>query len=169
MAFASGSNPRDRFRRVSSLSSKYSKQSMWANHKPLIWLVLLVLSPSFQQSFGYHLAGRDVPIRADGIKLKGSEKKLGVGRKGRLRSGLQVSTDISCHKNCQPAIATCSLVSWRSGVLQFQWGHDSCNINSATIFNIYFGASLCSRYWSSHSSVCRDIHSDYYADPSVLH
>lgn len=36
--------------------------------------MFLVLPSSFQQCFGYHLAGRHGPDRADGIKLKESGK-----------------------------------------------------------------------------------------------
>ena len=75
MAFATGSNPQDLFRRVSTLSSKQSKKKKKAGVSRLqttYLVVLLVLPSSFPQSFVYHLAGRHVPVRADGIKLQGS-------------------------------------------------------------------------------------------------
>ena len=41
--------------------------------------MLLVLPSSFQQCFGYHLAERHGPDRADGIKLKESGKTTTAG------------------------------------------------------------------------------------------
>lgn len=78
-------------------------------------------------------------------------KNTGCGENGRLGSGLPGQHRYH-HKSWQPTISTRSWVSLRSSVLQFQWVHDSFSINSAS--STYYCASLCSRYWCSHSRVC---------------
>ena len=56
---------------MSSKQSKKKKAGV-SRLQTTYLVVLLVLPSSFPQSFVYHLAGRHVPVRADGIKLQGS-------------------------------------------------------------------------------------------------
>lgn len=81
-------------------------------------------------------------------------KKTGCGENRRPGSGLPGRYRYH-HKSWQPTISTCSLVSLRSSVLQFQCVHDSFGIKSAS--STHYSASLCSRYWCSHSRVCAHI------------
>lgn len=121
------------------------KQSVWVNQNPLIWLAILVLPQNFQQSFGYHLAVGYVSVGADRIELNDSKKDCCGENREAWKWCCLVNTDINNHKSWQPASSTCSLVSRRSGVSQFQCVHGSFYISSAIFFSTYYSTSLCSR------------------------